>query len=143
MQETEAERVERLNLFAREKHPGLVGIEISACNEEEVRGSFMVRAEVIAGTGFLWAPVVVTLADWLCAAGTPLHFPKERDASFTTVELKTNFLGSAREGEVVSARAVPAHVGRSTQVWDVSVRNDTQDKIIALFRCTQMVLYRT
>ena len=61
--------------------------------------------------------------------------------SFTTIELKTNFLGSAKTGERVSGRAVPTHVGRSTQVWDVEVRNETQGRVIALFRCTQMVLY--
>jgi uncharacterized protein (TIGR00369 family) len=62
-------------------------------------------------------------------------------ASFTTVELKTNFLGSAREGEVVSGRATPAHRRKSTHVWDVELRNETTDRDIALFRCTQMILY--
>ena len=58
------------------------------------------------------------------------------------MELKTNFIGSAQAGEVVFARAAPAHVGRTTQVWDVEIRNQTRDRAIALFRCTQMVLYR-
>jgi uncharacterized protein (TIGR00369 family) len=97
---------------------------------------------MVAGTGFLWAPVVITLADWLCAAGTPLNFPVGVDATFTTVELKTNFIGSARSGESVFARAIPVHVGRTTQVWDVEVRNESRDRVIALFRCTQMVLHR-
>jgi uncharacterized protein (TIGR00369 family) len=83
--------------------------------------------------------VVITLADWLCAAGMSPNLPE--GASFTTVELKTNFLGSAREGEIVSGVARPAHKGRTTHVWDVEVKNETSGKIIALFRCTQMILY--
>jgi len=135
-------RVETLNEFARPKHPGMVGVEILSCEPEAVTGQLVVSEELVAGTGFLWAPVVITLADWLCAAGTPLHFPDGADASFTTVELKTNFIGSARQGETVFGRATPAHVGRTTQVWDVEVKNTTRDRVIALFRCTQMVLYR-
>lgn len=134
------DRVDRLNEFAGPKHPGLVGVEILSCEPHEVTGRFVVRDEVVAGTGFLWAPVIITLADWLCAAGTPINMPDEAE-SFTTIELKTNFLGSAQEGDTVFGRATPAHVGRTTQVWDVEVKNETRDRVIALFRCTQMILY--
>lgn len=134
------ERVRGLNEFAGPKHPGLVGIEIVTCTAAEVTGKFTVKDELVAGTGFLWAPVVITLADWLCAAGTPMNMP-DGATSFTTVELKTNFLGTAREGEVVSGVARPAHVGRTTQVWDVEVTNENSGRRIALFRCTQMILY--
>ncbi len=133
------ERVAQLNKFARHKHPGLVGVELEICEADLVTGKMTVTEPVIAGTGFLWAPVVITLADWLCAAGMSPNLPE--GASFTTVELKTNFLGSATEGEVVSGRAVPVHRGKSTHVWDVEVRNDTKNRVIALFRCTQMILY--
>lgn len=133
------DRVARLNEFARKKHPGLVGIELDICEPELVTGHMKVAEPVIAGTGFLWAPVVITLADWLCAAGMSPNLPE--GASFTTVELKTNFLGSAKEGDIVSGRATPAHRGRTTHVWDVEVRNDNTDRVIALFRCTQMILY--
>ena len=135
-------RVDTLNEFARRKHPGMVGVEILSCEPEAVTGQLVVDEELVAGTGFLWAPVVITLADWLCAAGTPLHFPDGVEASFTTVELKTNFLGTAHRGETVFGRATPAHGGRTTQVWDVEVENATRGRVIALFRCTQMVLYR-
>jgi len=134
------EQVSRLNEFARPKHPGMLGIEIVTCTPQEVTGRFTVREEFVAGTGFLWAPVVVALADWLCAAGTPENMSNEA-TSFTTVELKTNFLGTAREGEEVTGVARPAHVGRTTQVWDVEVTNEASGRRIALFRCTQMILY--
>lgn len=133
------DRVKRLNDFARTKHPGMVGVELEICEADLVTGKMTVTEPVIAGTGFLWAPVVITLADWLCAAGMSPNL--QEGESFTTVELKTNFLGSAREGEVVSGRATPAHRGRTTHVWDVEVRNETTDRVIALFRCTQMILY--
>jgi uncharacterized protein (TIGR00369 family) len=132
------ERVRQLNDFGRDRLPGLLGLEILSCTAERVTGRIVVTPPLIAGTGFLWAPVVITLADWLCAVGIGANLPE--GASFTTIELKTNFLGTVREGGAIRARAVPAHRGRTTQVWDVSVTDEANDKVIALFRCTQMVL---
>ena len=132
------ERVRNLNDFARDRHPGMVGVEVLRCEADEVTGRLDVRHELVAGTGFLWAPVVVTLADWLCACGTPLHMGA--DDVFTTVEFKSNFLGTVREGGAIFGRARPAHVGRTTQVWDVEVSDEKSGKTIALFRATQMIL---
>jgi uncharacterized protein (TIGR00369 family) len=137
-QETSAERVARLNEFARPKHPGMVGVELLSCESDEVVGRLPVTAPLVAGTGFLWAPVVITLADWLCAAGMGPNLPE--GAGFTTIELKANFLGTVREGGAIRGRAVPVHRGRTTQVWDVTVQDEANGKTIALFRCTQMVL---
>jgi uncharacterized protein (TIGR00369 family) len=132
------ERVERLNEFARDRHPGLVGVEVLSCEPDEVTGRLDVRGDLVAGTGFLWAPVIVTLADWLVACGTPLHC--EPDDLFTTIEFKSNFLGTVGEGGAVTGRARPAHVGRTTQVWDVEVADEATGRTIALFRGTQMIL---
>ena len=133
------ELVDQLNRFTADKHPGHVGVSLSRCEADLVEGSLVVTEPVVAGTGFLWAPVVVTLADWLCAAAMSANLPD--GVSFTTVELKTNFLGSARVGEKVTGRATHRHRGKSTHVWDVEVRNEDRDRVIALFRCTQMLLY--
>lgn len=133
------DRVAWLNEFAREKHPGLVGVELLSCEPDLVTGRLPVTAPLVAGTGFLWAPVVITLADWLCAAGIGAHLSE--DASFTTLEIKTNFIGTVREGGAVRARAWPVHAGRSTHVWDVEVSDEASGKVIALFRCTQMILH--
>lgn len=138
MSEDGAARVARLNEFARDRHPGMVGIEVLACEPDLVTGRLPVTREVVAGTGFLWAPVIVTLADWLCACGTGASIPA--GASFTTIELKTNFLGTVREGGSALGRAVPVHRGRTTQVWDVEVSDEANGRVIALFRCTQMIL---
>ena len=133
-----AERVRRLNEFARPKHPGIVGVELISCEPDLVTGTLEVTEELVAGTGFLWAPVIITLADWLCAAGIGASLPE--GSGFTTLEIKTNFMGTVRKGGRVSGKAWPVHQGRTTQVWDVEVRDDATQKVISLFRCTQMIL---
>jgi uncharacterized protein (TIGR00369 family) len=117
----------------------MLGVEMLEIERDVVRGRIAVTEQLIAGTGYLWAPVVVGLADALCAAGTGAGIPE--GATFTTIELKTNFMGSARVGEEFVGEARPAHRGRTTQVWDVTVTNTSADRVIALQRCTQMVLY--
>jgi 1,4-dihydroxy-2-naphthoyl-CoA hydrolase len=137
-QESSDARVARLNEFARTRHPGMVGVELTRCDADVVEGRLPVTAPLVAGTGFLWAPVVITLADWLCACGMGPNLPE--GAGFTTIELKANFLGTVREGGAIRGRAVPAHRGRTTHVWDVAVEDEASGRTIALFRCTQMVL---
>jgi uncharacterized protein (TIGR00369 family) len=133
-----ADDVRRINEFASKKHPGLVGVEILTSEPDEVTGRLDVTHELVAGTGFLWAPIVITLADWLCAAGIGHSLPE--GAGFTTIEIKTNFIGTVREGGAIFGKAWPVHQGRTTQVWDVEVSDENSGKLISLFRCTQMVL---
>lgn len=137
-QESSEQRVARLNEFARSRHPGLVGVEVVTCEPDKVVGRLEVTAPLVAGTGYLWAPVIITLADWLCACGMGPNISE--GAAFTTIELKANFLGTVREGGSICATAVPAHRGRTTHVWDVTVNDEASGKVIALFRCTQMIL---
>jgi uncharacterized protein (TIGR00369 family) len=119
--------------------PGLLGIEIVELAERQVRAQLVVRKELLAPNGFLHAGTVVALADTCAGYGCVRSMP-EGATGFTTVELKTNHLGTARDG-VIDCVAVPAHLGRSTQVWDATVSHRESGKTIALFRCTQMVLY--
>jgi uncharacterized protein (TIGR00369 family) len=137
---TDEERVREINEFFGPKAPGLHGVEFVSMSPEAVVGRINVTEPLIAGNGFLFAPAVISLADSLCAGGVGQHRP-EGATGFTTVELKANFLGTARAGEVVEGRATPAHTGRTTQVWDCIVENTTTGKTIALFRCTQLLLY--
>jgi uncharacterized protein (TIGR00369 family) len=83
---------------------------------------------------------VVALADTSCGYGCVASLP-EGARGFTTIELKSNFLGTARDG-AIRCRATPAHLGRTTQVWDAVITTETDGKVIALFRCTQMVLWQ-
>ena len=131
-------RADELNEFFGPLAPGLHGVVFDHAEADRVEGHIDVVPELIAGTGFLFAPAVISLADTLCAAGCGANTPE--GASFTTIELKTNFLSSARVGERVVAVATPSHLGSRTHVWDVTVTNETTGRTMALFRCTQMVL---
>ena len=118
--------------------PGLMGLRVTEAAQGLVRAELQVRKELFAPNGFLHAGTVVTLADTACGYGCVAHLP-EGGKGFTTIELKSNHLGTARDGTIeVEARAV--HLGRSTHVWDATVRHRETGKTIALFRCTQMIL---
>jgi 1,4-dihydroxy-2-naphthoyl-CoA hydrolase len=118
----------------------LLGIEIPMDQDDPV-ARLTVTHPLLAGTGYLWAPVVIAMADALCAFGVSRHWP-DGATSFTTLECKSNFLSSAQEGESVMAQAAPLHLGRSTQVWDATVTNETSGRVMASYRCTQLLLYR-
>jgi 1,4-dihydroxy-2-naphthoyl-CoA hydrolase len=118
--------------------PGHLGIVILGVEGPSVQAEMAVRAELMAPNGFLHAGALVTLADTCCGYGCVQNLP-EGARGFTTVELKSNHLGTAREGTVrCEARAV--HLGRSTQVWDATVTHVDSGRTLALFRCTQLVL---
>jgi uncharacterized protein (TIGR00369 family) len=120
--------------------PGELGLEWEEVASGRARGRFTVARGHMAPNGFLHAASVICLADSACGYGCLCALP-DGASGFTTIELKTNFLGTAREGEVVSCEARLVHAGRMTQVWDAEARNETTGKTMALFRCTQMVLW--
>jgi len=119
--------------------PGLMGVVVDEVAEGRMRAHLAVRPELFAPNGFLHAGTVVTLADTTCGYGTVAHLP-EGASGFTTIELKSNHLGTARDG-TIEVMATAAHVGRSTQVWDAVVTHRETGRTVALFRCTQMVLW--
>lgn len=119
--------------------PDHLGIEIVEAGTDRVRGSLAVKPHLLAVNGFLHAGSVVTLADTCAGHGCLENLPPGA-SGFTTIELKSNHLGTAREG-VIDCVATPAHVGRTTQVWDATVTHRETGKTIALFRCTQLLLY--
>jgi uncharacterized protein (TIGR00369 family) len=119
--------------------PGLVGLEIVTISADGVQSRLAVRPEVMAPNGFLHAASVIALADTSCGYGCIALLPQGA-SGFTTIELKSNFVGTAREG-AIACRAWPVHLGRTTQVWDAEVTLEGGGTRIALFRCTQMVLW--
>lgn len=121
------------------KLPGLIGVDLLSVEESLLVAEVKVRPELLAPNGYLHAAAVVALADTMCGFGCISHLPEGADG-FTTIELKTNYLGTALDGTIY-AEARPVHLGRTTQVWDAVVRHRESDKTIALFRCTQMVLW--
>jgi uncharacterized protein (TIGR00369 family) len=131
--------LEVLNARSPGRLPGLIGMEVTALQPGKLRSRLQVRPEIMATNGYLHAASVVALADTSCGYGTLAHLP-EGAKSFTTIELKSNFLGTVREG-VVICEAAPHHLGRNTQVWDAVVTDEATGKKLALFRCTQMILW--
>ena len=119
--------------------PGLLGIVITDVGAKKVRSEMAVTRTLMAPNGFLHAGSVVTLADTSAGYGCVANLP-EGASGFTTIELKSNHLGTARDG-IVDCTATAVHLGRTTQVWDAVVSHRESGKTLALFRCTQMVLY--
>ncbi|HEY4375088.1 MAG TPA: PaaI family thioesterase [Burkholderiales bacterium] len=139
MQRNPAITADVLNHRSEGYLPGLVGLTIKRVADGEIEGEFAVRRELLAPNDFLHAASVIALADTLAGYGCVAHLPQGA-GGFTTIELKSNFLGTARDGHVdCIARA--AHLGRTTQVWDATATHRESGKAIALFRCTQMVLW--
>lgn len=128
---------EDFNRKQRGSLPGELGVEVIAVDHGGVRASMAITPRHMAPNGFLHAASVVTLADTCCGYGCMSRLP-EGAIGFTTIELKSNHLGTAREGSI-DCQATPVHLGRTTQVWDATVT--AQGKTLALFRCTQMVLW--
>jgi len=119
--------------------PGVLGFDWVELRSGYARGGFDIAQQHLAPNGYLHAGSVVALADTACGYGCFVSLP-EGATNFTTAELKANFIGTALMGRLTcEARLV--HGGRTTQVWDAEVRSEASGKIIALFRCTQIILY--
>jgi uncharacterized protein (TIGR00369 family) len=123
----------------RDLLPGLVGIEFDSVEPGAVESRLRVERRHMAPNGFLHAATVIALADTSCGYGSQASLPAGA-AGFTTIELKSNFMGTATAGDVIRCRARLLHGGRTTQVWDAEVSDDG-GRTLALFRCTQLVLY--
>ncbi len=132
------DQARRVTEFFGPRVPGQLGCGFDHSAVDLVIGHIDVTENLIAGTGFLFAPAIVALADTCAAIGCGNNIPT--GASFTTIELKTNFLSSARVGERVMCRCTPVHLGRQTHVWDAAITNESTGRSMAVFRCTQMVL---
>jgi uncharacterized protein (TIGR00369 family) len=131
--------VEQFNERGRGHLPGLLGIVFTSVDPDKVRSELAVRQELMAPNGFMHAGTIVTLADTSAGYGCIANLPAGA-IGFATIELKSNHLGTARDG-TIECVAKPAHLGKSTQVWDAVVTHRETGRTLALFRCTQMVLY--
>jgi uncharacterized protein (TIGR00369 family) len=119
--------------------PGLLGIVIDDHEPGRLTAHLEVRPDLLAPNGYLHAATVVALADTACGLATRALLP-DGSSGFTTIELKSNFLGTARQGRI-GVVATNAHAGRTTQVWDAAVTDEDTGRSMALFRCTQSVLW--
>jgi uncharacterized protein (TIGR00369 family) len=131
--------IAQLNEMGHEYLPGVLGLEMLDLAEASLKSRMPVRKLHIAPNEFLHAASVVALADTTCGYATIAHLPAGA-GSFTTIELKTNHLGTVKEGSI-ACHATAQHLGHNTQVWDAVVTDEASGRKIALFRCTQMILW--
>jgi 1,4-dihydroxy-2-naphthoyl-CoA hydrolase len=128
---------EHFNSIQRGTLPGVLGINVAWVGEDGLRATMAITPAHMAPNGFLHAASIIALADTCCGYGCMSRLPQGANG-FTTIELKSNHLGTALQG-TIECHARPVHLGRTTQVWDATV--SAQGKTLALFRCTQMVLW--
>ena len=130
---------DQLNRLGIGHFPGHIGMLIKQVSESGICAELPITAHLMAPNGYMHAGSIVTLADTCAGYGCRVNLPAGA-TGFTTIEIKSNFLSTARDG-TVECTAVPAHRGRSTQVWDATVTHRETGKTLALFRCTQLLLY--
>jgi len=127
------------NQVGQEMLPGYLGIEILSVAAKKVIAQLPIRRQIMAPNGYIHAGAVITLADTACGYGTVASLP-DGAVGFTTIELKSNFINTAREG-MLKCEATPLHQGKTTQVWDAKVIHVEGNRVLAGFRCTQLVLW--
>ncbi len=118
--------------------PGRFGLVVTRIAEGRLDAEVTIEPWMLAPNGYLHAASILLLADTSAGYASFAHLP-DKAKNFTTIELKSNFLGSAREGKIRS-ECVAEHLGRTTHVWSATVFGP-DDKRIALFRCTQLILW--
>lgn len=130
---------EAFTAFGEGRLPGLLHMEVLSTEPHRLTCRAPIRPETVAPHGFVHGGTLVSVADSLCGYGTIVNLPAGA-VGFLTIELTSNFLGSIRDG-AVRAEATPQHLGRTTQVWDATVSDERTGRILAIFRCTQLVLW--
>jgi 1,4-dihydroxy-2-naphthoyl-CoA hydrolase len=131
--------VELLNQRGSEYLPGFLGIEMLELKANSLHSRMPIKKLHFAPNDFLHAASIVALADTTCGYATMAHLP-DGAQSFTTIELKSNHLATVKEGGILCL-ASAQHLGRSIQVWDAVVTDEATGRKIALFRCSQMILW--
>jgi 1,4-dihydroxy-2-naphthoyl-CoA hydrolase len=129
---------DRLTNAMEGRLPGTFGLELLEVEHGRAEGRMDLRPEHLAPNDFLHAATVIAIADSCSGMGCLASLPEDA-GGFTTIELKTNFLATAKEG-ALRCEALMVHGGGRTQVWDATVRREEDDRVIALFRCTQYLL---
>lgn len=136
---SEFENREAMNAAGEGFLPGRLGVRFTEAEKGAIAAEISLEKHHLAPNGYLHAGTVVTLADSACGYGCMQALP-EGAVGFTTIELKANFLSTALAG-VIEVRAEARHLGRTTQLWDAEVKSRDTGKVMAHFRCTQLVIW--
>ena len=117
--------------------PGLMGIELEEATPEKITATMLVRPDLCTIGGVCHGGAFMAFADTLGAIGTVVNLPPKTRT--TTIESKTNFMGAAPVNTRITGESVPLHRGKSTQVWQTTIRSEA-GKLCAIVTQTQMVL---
>jgi uncharacterized protein (TIGR00369 family) len=134
---TMTDAVEHMNALIKPLLPGLLGVEVVSAEPDKVVGKMTVRADMCTGGNILHGGAYMAFADTLGAIATVVNMPK--DARTATIESKTNFIGGAALGSVVTGTSTPFHKGKTTQVWQTKITGE-DGKLLAVVSQTQMVM---
>ena len=117
--------------------PGLMGLKIEEVTPDRVVASLLVRPDLCTAGNVCHGGAMMAFADTVGAIGTVANLPA--GARTTTIESKTNFMGAAPVNTRIVAESVPLHRGRTTQVWQTTLRQEG-GRLVAVVTQTQMVL---
>ena len=117
--------------------PGLMGVQITDIAPDRVVATMPVRPDLCTTGGILHGGATMAFADTLGAVGTVLNLPAGKRT--TTTDSSTKFIASAKVGTLVTAECLALHRGRSTMVWQTTVRN-ADGKLCAVVTQTQLVI---
>lgn len=129
--------VESLQQRIEPLFPGLMGVRLLEVTQERVLAEVKVRADLCTAGGIMHGGAYMAFADTLGAIGTVVNLPPGK--STTTTDSSTKFISGAKLGTIVTGESVALHRGRTTMVWQTSVRN-AEGKLCALVTQTQLVL---
>jgi uncharacterized protein (TIGR00369 family) len=117
--------------------PGLMGVRLTALSPERVLAEMVVRPDLCTAGGILHGGAYMAFADTLGAVGTFIQLAAGQRT--TTTDSSTKFMAGAKQGTVVTGESVALHRGRTTQVWQTSIRN-ADGKLCAVVTQTQLVM---
>ena len=117
--------------------PGLMGVTLTEVAPDRVVATLLVRPDLCTGGGIMHGGAYMAFADTLGAVGTNVNLSAGKGT--TTTDSSTKFIAGARVGSTVTAECLALHRGRSTLVWQTSIRN-ADGKLCAVVTQTQLVL---
>jgi uncharacterized protein (TIGR00369 family) len=117
--------------------PGLMGIRLVEVSEERVVAEMKVRPDLCTAGHICHGGAYMAFADTVGAVGTVMSLPK--GARTTTTDSSTKFIAAAKEGSTVTAEAIALHRGRTTHVWQTSIRRE-DGKLCAVVTQTQLII---
>jgi 1,4-dihydroxy-2-naphthoyl-CoA hydrolase len=117
--------------------PGLIGVKVVEVSPERVVAELPVRPDLCTAGGIMHGGAYMAFADTLGAIGTIINMPQGKRT--TTTDSSTKFIGGAKVGTTVVGECIALHRGRTTQVWQTSVRS-SEGKLCAVVTQTQLIL---